>query len=180
LGLPLNGVRDAARCASDEMLGHVAPPPSAAIPFASDDRLLRARVVDLRTPGHALLFLLHPRRDILVFLKFDHPASSTLPDDHFVSRGVRRRLAEEPVGPADWHRAARCAAAASSVRCWHSPLRQGTRPSLACSALAGLAGFSFSAAVVGPPDLSADAIGGSAGSPAVPRAAPLPIPAQSK
>ena len=42
------------------------------------------RVVDLRAPGHALLFLHHPRRDILVFLNFDHPASRTLPDDHFV------------------------------------------------------------------------------------------------
>ena len=62
----------------------VHPSPSSAITLASDDRLPRARVVDLRTPGHALLFLLHPRRDILVFLNFDHPASRTLPDDHFV------------------------------------------------------------------------------------------------
>jgi len=58
--------------------------PSAAIPFASDDRLARARVVDLRTPGDALLFLHHPRRDILIFLNFDHSAIRTLPDDHFI------------------------------------------------------------------------------------------------
>src|SRR4051794_34668349 len=58
--------------------------PSAAIPFASDDRLARASVVDLRAPGHTFLFLHHPRRDILVFLNFDHSASRTLPDDDFV------------------------------------------------------------------------------------------------
>jgi hypothetical protein len=47
-----------------------APVMTAAIPFASDDRLPRARVVGLRTPGHAFLFLHHPWRDILVVLDF--------------------------------------------------------------------------------------------------------------
>ena len=37
---------------------------------SSEYRLARARVVDLRAPGHALLFLHHPRRDILVFLNW--------------------------------------------------------------------------------------------------------------
>jgi len=36
--------------------------PSPAITLASDDRLPRARIVDLRTPGHAFRLLHHPRR----------------------------------------------------------------------------------------------------------------------
>ena len=50
-GQALNRVRDATRCASDEMLRHVEPSPSAAIPLASDDRLAQTGVVDLRTAG---------------------------------------------------------------------------------------------------------------------------------
>jgi hypothetical protein len=70
--------------------------PSAAIPFASYDRLPRARVVGLRTSGDALLFLRHSRRDILVFFDLDHPASRTLPDDHFVGGFTAAALPRSP------------------------------------------------------------------------------------